>query len=335
MDSSNFVCCICSNIPDTVVESSCCHSLYCWECVVQKAGTPCPACKKPLNPEGCNENIALQKLIEKIPIKCKFEKCNVTVPLSALRAHTSECGYAPTMCPNSDLCGLLQKRDLSDHEVVCEYRKVSCHVCEEVLPLNRLQRHLDEDCPNLLIVCPNNCDSLPIPRSEMTHHLVEHCPSSYVSCPFAIHGCKDYFLRSQLDTHLRDDVGKHLLLMTSMLEAQQREITLLREQIRVAPAPLKANVDVNMDQLMAEYRPFLDLLCASFSLPDFFFWVALFFIGMIFFPFPIRLIIAFLISAKGWDTVVKPAKRQLSSRNSRRVVTTYCVCCFLLFWFYV
>jgi hypothetical protein len=66
--------------------------------------------------------------------KCPNEGCGAIHLVSARHAHQQECGYRLTMCPNSDLCGILMMKDLDNH--------------------------LKEECPERSLECPYNCGSV-------------------------------------------------------------------------------------------------------------------------------------------------------------------------------
>jgi len=257
MDMSNFVCCICRNIPDSVAESGCCHSIFCWSCVLQNGKAPCPSCNKTLEPEMCNENVAIQKLIDKIPKACKNIGCSVMVPASAMQAHCEQCEYGNVLCPNSELCGLLSRKDLAGHErESCAFRTVRCHSCEDPFPLNELPVHLEQDCPNVVVECVNNCLAKGIVRVELTRHLAFDCTYAPVTCPFASYGCEQLLLRGQVEAHLKDDVGRHLLMMKSLVEAQQKEISELREQVQNASNAPRIILQQTQEFLCENLQPF-------------------------------------------------------------------------------
>jgi hypothetical protein len=248
MDVSNFVCCICHSIPSSVAESGCCHSIFCWSCVLNNGKTPCPSCGKTLEPEMCNENVAIQKLIDKIPTVCKYEGCGAAVVSSAMKAHDEVCEYALVMCPNSELCGLLARKELAVHErEKCAFRTVRCHKCEDPLSLHELQNHLEQHCPNVLVSCVHNCLAKEILRSELTRHLTFDCMNAPVTCPFANHGCDRVILRGLVEAHLKDDAGKHIMLMKTLVEEQQNEIVNLREKVRVLEA--SPQINLNLERL--------------------------------------------------------------------------------------
>lgn len=228
---SNFICCICHKVPSNVVESACCHSLFCWDCVVGKASVQaCPACNGELNPETCTENLAVKKIIEGINVKCSNNGCYEIMPASSRSAHEDTCPKGSTLCPNSELCGIMERGTIASHLLICEYRRIVCHKCDLSLPLPQLMDHLDTECVEVVIECPNLCRSS-LRRKNISEHVADHCPNSEVDCPFADYGCTVKPTRSTKDSHLSDNVVQHMNLMFSTIRDQQNQINSLRDQL--------------------------------------------------------------------------------------------------------
>ena len=49
------------------------------------------------------------------------------------------CVKGSTLCPNSDLCGIIERGVIAQHLRGCQYRRIECHMCELSLPLPHLQ----------------------------------------------------------------------------------------------------------------------------------------------------------------------------------------------------
>jgi len=346
MDISNLVCCICHKVPSGVAESDCCNSLFCWDCVLSLGKAPCPSCGKTLDPGMCSENKAIEKLIEKFPVKCKYESCNVTAPFAAMRVHEAECEHAIVMCPNSELCGFLTKQELGAHQrEKCAYRKVECHNCDERLPLNELQTHVELYCPGVIVSCPMYCDSR-LKRSQIDAHLAGECPNTLVGCPFGIHGCDHVVTRSQLERHLNEDANKHLLMITSLVEAQQSEIAQLRSKVldlQAAPAVLNVEQIQSMVQNMVysklvDFQPMVNHFVSDMRARlrwATLFWVILILFGLASVHFLIRWVILIVWFARGYKVYVKPFKWELRRKSLcyvKFVNMAYLVGCLHLFF---
>jgi len=333
MDVSNFVCCICQNVPDSVAESGCCHSLFCWDCVLKRGKGPCPSCDKILEPEYCNENVAIQKLIDKTATQCRFEGCGAWVTYSTMKAHAAACEYATVMCPNSELCGFLTRKGLAQHELEdCAYRTVRCHSCDDPTPLHRLQDHLDQACPGVIVECTNNCLAEGIVRSQLAKHMADECPNALVACPFSKYGCEELMTRCQMATHLRDAVSTHLLMTTTLVETQQREIGELREQVHA----LQDAPKLTSEQLLVEGKAIYNM--ALEYLDDFrpvaanfaaiarerlrwasLLWLVLIWVGLISVHPLMRWLALVFWFVKGYKVFVKPFRSHLASKSEWHV----------------
>jgi hypothetical protein len=323
MDASNFVCCFCKKVPDSVAESGCCHSILCWTCVLENSKMPCPSCGRTLDPEQCNENMAIQKLIDKIPVPCKYNGCNVLVTPSAMQHHVAEeCQYAPVLCPNSELCGVLTRKEVAVHErEKCAYRTVRCHSCEIPLPLNELQSHLEHNCPNVTVECIHACMTKGIKRSELSRHVVFDCAFAPVTCPFAVHGCDRVLSRVTLERHMKDDAHTHLTMTLALVESQQREIIALREEVSAMRAQPRINfeqIQDNLNSQLVEFQPIVSRVVTDIRACMRWvtlFWLVLIWIALRSVPCFVKILAVIFWCAKGYQVYVQPHKRYLLNKS--------------------
>jgi len=181
--------------------------------------------------------LAVKKLVDNTTVMCRFEGCSTKYKTSQRREHEEQCSMQPVLCPNSELCGILTRATLQKHEEErCLYRMVVCHLCELPCSLDKLQSHLDCDCQEKIMECPNDCD-MAMKRSALEEHLKEVCPKATVPCPFAPHGCITDLMRENLSSHLHNDMEYHLSLASAMILKQQNEMNQLREQVAAMPKP--------------------------------------------------------------------------------------------------
>jgi hypothetical protein len=267
MDACKLLCCFCHSVPSNVVATECCHSLFCWDCVLKASvdNHPCPTCKEPLNPENCRENLAVKKLVDKLLVPCRFDGCTANITVATKREHEKTCGYAPVLCRNSELCGIFTRNTVEKHEAEnCPYRLVKCHMCMISVTLARLQDHLDKDCPEVIVPCINNCNTTGIKRSQLMGHMAEVCPNSIVTCPFAHYGCTHVLQRNEMERHLQQDVSKHLFLTTSVIENQQTQIAELQHQLTQV-APPSPQCVYNVDRLASMVHTKISHVYRSFD----------------------------------------------------------------------
>jgi len=149
--------------------------------------------------------------------------------VSERSAHEATCPKGPTLCPNSDLCGIIERSSIAHHLLSCQFRRIECHMCELSLPLPSLQEHLDTECQEVVAEC-QLCRAK-IVRKNLPRHTELACPSVETECPFAPYGCTERPLRSQVDAHVAENTAQHIRLMANAFHAQQNQINALREQL--------------------------------------------------------------------------------------------------------
>ena len=93
LNQSEFQCAICLDIAENVVETRCCHQLYCERCVVPLL--ECPTCRA--RPLQTVPNTVVRRLIGKLPAKCTF--CGASFERGNMANHTDKCPQKPFKCP--------------------------------------------------------------------------------------------------------------------------------------------------------------------------------------------------------------------------------------------
>jgi len=122
---SQLCCSNCGVLPENILESYCCSTLYCVEC--SKVVNKCPTCG---NYQSLPPNLPLQTLISKIEVGCQLG-CGKRMKLSQRKNHEdNECLNKPVVCPSG--CGQQVKlADLTTHQAtcfqVCEYAEFGCN----------------------------------------------------------------------------------------------------------------------------------------------------------------------------------------------------------------
>ncbi|KAJ1494521.1 hypothetical protein T484DRAFT_1877430 [Baffinella frigidus] len=146
--------------------------------------------------------------------------CTWTGMLGEVEAHlTSSCSFALLPCPfakppsagewDPEGCTeLVLRRELEKHAAECEYRMVVCPHCKNEVCWNELEDH-EEDCDHRAMECENEGCSVMMVQGEMDHHHREDCDFEKIACP--CNGCEDEVLRRDLEAHLVDFSGKHML----------------------------------------------------------------------------------------------------------------------------
>ena len=134
----NFHCSICYNV---LKEPRTCRNndhVFCLACITQHLtvnSQTCPECNEHLSVDTLRRLRVLNNYLSKLKINCDYASrgCPEFTCVEDLKTHVANCGYAPVLC-SSENCGMeINKQERDHHEtVVCEYRKVKCHDCEQI-----------------------------------------------------------------------------------------------------------------------------------------------------------------------------------------------------------
>ena len=137
----NFHCSICYNV---LKEPRMCRNnehVFCLACIIQHLkvnSQTCPECNEHLSVYTLCRPRLVNNYLSKLKINCDYASrgCVRFICLEDLENHVASCGFAPVFCSNEN-CGMkINKQEREHHEtVVCEYRKMNCHDCEQIQEL--------------------------------------------------------------------------------------------------------------------------------------------------------------------------------------------------------
>ena len=135
-----------------------------------------------------------------LPLLC-INECMETFLRKEMNSHIEkDCPNTIVNCMNG--CGLtMKRRKVSIHcGNECQHRRVNCMHCKVVMLYKGIDNHFTT-CPELPILCPNECMET-LPRKEMNSHIEKDCPNTIVSCP---NSCEVIMKRVKLLTHCENE----------------------------------------------------------------------------------------------------------------------------------
>jgi len=245
---SEFNCGFCQQLPAGLVESSCCNSLFCWECVASiPVDSKCPNCKESISAGDCKSNIPLKRIVDGMKSKCRLG-CSETLSPESRKEHEMFCCPCRLVeCPNSVQCGFFMAKDLDQHQQNnCQFRKVPCpQECGNWLSLFEVEEHLVKYCSHSQAECPNACQ-VNMRRVDLEQH-ISVCPLQEIQCEFAKHGCTQTVVRSEYEAHLNKSMSKHLSYVSTSLKHQEEELHQLRQQMQERRRPSDSNVAADVE----------------------------------------------------------------------------------------
>ena len=152
----------------------------------------------------------------KVPLPCP-NNCGVDFILREdMEVHKTTCPFEEIECPN-DCSKVLQRQFMASHvEIECPRRKVDCQYCQLSGEYHLIEGQHKEECPKLLINCPNKCEAGSIPREDMEDHR-QGCPLEVIECEYYCMGCHVTMARKDRHMHEKEKMEEHLLLTKSEL----------------------------------------------------------------------------------------------------------------------
>ena len=200
-----------------------CAKLYCKSCYdkLKTTSGTCPTCRQPL--DAFPDRKSARK-VTGLRVKCTFKGCPWINELRLLYDHLGKCGYMLVSCAHG--CGDQVIRDSLHfhHTEECLLRRHRCEHCNAEGPYkDMIGGHLDE-CPDLMIPCPNSECEVSTKRKDMASHHLE-CPHEIISCPYKDVGCTYTSPRHTMADHKATSCGHHLDLAMVQLKKQDQKIT--------------------------------------------------------------------------------------------------------------
>ncbi|KAK3268812.1 hypothetical protein CYMTET_22704, partial [Cymbomonas tetramitiformis] len=173
-----------------------CGCVYCMGCIdVALQWRPeCPNDRQPLCSAQLRADAKTRQHVLMLKVHCdnRANGCKECVPLKDMPAHLRGCMFMFEECRLGCEKKVLRK-DLAHHispEGDCPLAEVPCTHCQKQLPRAQLEKHVQDECPEVAVPCIFNCRPAhdpsvitPVIRREMQRHIDTHCPNAPVVCP--------------------------------------------------------------------------------------------------------------------------------------------------------
>ena len=91
--------------------------------------------------------------------------------------------------------------------------------------------HLEDECPEVKVPCPNGCTEKGILRKDLKLHRYQ-CPNEVIACSFHEFGCPTELLRKQMHLHETQGIQDHLQLVTTAASELKRKVIALEQRPR-------------------------------------------------------------------------------------------------------
>ena len=202
--------------------TECCGQHFCRSCLTgwlqaQRPRKVCPYCRQENFVYILNKS--LRREIAETYIRCTHSQdgCLWRGHRDCLRKHLSRtspdsCDYAESTCPFTFCHKTIKHADYERHLKLCKFRRERCPHCGLEVSHNAMYLHLNE-CPELLVPCPNKCGNTEIKRKDLNTHFNETCPLENVECQFSYAGCTERLARKDMEWHVLGNMEKHMVLL--------------------------------------------------------------------------------------------------------------------------
>ena len=196
-----------------------CAKVYCRSCYDKQKNTAgtCPTCRQTFEVFP-DQN--MNRRVKGLRIKCISTNCQWVNELHLLDNHLKSCEYMLLPCVNG--CGnkIIRSEAIVHQRNVCPLRQYTCEYCKKKGIYNEIiGPHIDE-CPEVVISCPNvGCETSSIRKNMNTHCSI--CPHEIIECPYVHTGCTFTSPRCKMEDHKVTSVEYHLI---GKLEKQSSEL---------------------------------------------------------------------------------------------------------------
>lgn len=190
----------------------------------------------------------LKHLIDKTETRCLnyLQGCKFISNLELLRHHFEEdCIYKVIKCDNTFCSIKIQRREISEHKEICEYRKSLCEYCKQEFAFKYLEEH-KESCEYKLADCYANCGRL-VKQIDLESHIKSECDETIYECDFKFHGCDFSAKRPEYIKHILENFARHAVDAKAVLKSKAENCAnLVNENERLK----KVNLEYENERLM-------------------------------------------------------------------------------------
>ncbi|KAJ1467889.1 hypothetical protein T484DRAFT_1755549 [Baffinella frigidus] len=240
--------------------NSCWNGVFANDQKIGKAPT-CPICRAPTTDLGTlNQPIASQ--IDELTVRCEHANlaqpepalleagsmpkrpkitqsgcCVWQGPISNAASHRLiDCPQQRTKCPLQFSCvgapegawscpTVVLRKDMEAHTLNCKWRPVTCNGCALRVPLERHDFHVEQHCVAAPLGCCLPGCTASYRRDYQLQHLANDCQFVLVPCPNP--GCEENVPRRELETHMRQNMARHLSLSNAKISQLEDRVTRL------------------------------------------------------------------------------------------------------------
>jgi len=228
-----FICSLCSHLVWNAIQTPCKH-LFCSPCIQNwlVENSSCPVDQVAVNQDQLqalsSNDLGLQLLGDQI-IYCPHHRekgCDWTGHYSDAHNHlATSCGYEEVHCRNQPCKSVMRRSEQKNHEEKCDFRLIDCEFCQQNFMFNQTKQHVDVDCPDIPVQCPEAECGQTIKRAQLGHHRDQICQKAIIQCPLMKYGCPFECKRENMAAHLNsnDMVLQHILIVCHLVDQEKKD----------------------------------------------------------------------------------------------------------------
>ena len=233
--SEEYQCHICLSLLDDPHLTTCCGHHFCKNCIfkVAQANQACPMCKAEGFVAVVDKNV--HRKIRALPVYCQFrgKGCEWQGEFRELEQHLDpvreHCKFNAIVCSKG--CGQTVLRSHLEAHLLkeCPNRDQECQHCNLVMLCARMQVHIETECTQIPIACPNGCTEQVLRGDALKH--VEVCPMRLVRCRFSEFGCNLQLQLQEVRKHMEEFSEKHLFMIAECSSKQKKDSAKMKAQL--------------------------------------------------------------------------------------------------------
>ncbi|MCJ8747344.1 hypothetical protein PDJAM_G00152340 [Pangasius djambal] len=215
---SKYECPICLMGLRSAVQTPCGHR-FCNGCIkksIRDTGQKCPVDNEVLTEDQLFPDNFAKREILSLTVRCRNAGCNEKMELRHLENHLKLCEFATVPCPQCQKP--IWKNSVEEHmNKDCLQRLITCPDCAESIIYADKQFH-EQMCPFVNTVCEYcNMDFI---RGQLSSHCATDCLKAPVACTFSMFGCQEKMPRNDLALHMQEFTQMHMRYMAEFLRNQ-------------------------------------------------------------------------------------------------------------------
>lgn len=226
-ESEEVLCLICLHVARDPHRGSCCHKIFCKDCLEKHylhkhPERPCPYCRA----ASCTHAPCpvTTSTIQSLHIHCTNSEhgCLWKGELQLIHTHLKKkCIAALVECKD---CKQKVSRKQRQYHLLheCPKRNFECKYCKKQDSYENIMTHINEECPQCTITC-ENCHK-PIKRNDIEEHC-KLCPKNSIPCCHShIIDCRQFVVREKMSDHERSSYNDHLELAVKKVHELKEQL---------------------------------------------------------------------------------------------------------------